>query len=659
MTDEAGEAAWSYDAMGRPVTERRTITGITKEIKYSYNFDGSVKELTYPHDPGATNPRKVTYAVGRAGRMLSAIDSNGVKYATNATYAPQGALASLKNGETTGFGGIVTSLTYNHRLQPKDIIASTGTVDANCTNTAGKIVHFFYNYNLGFANNGNVMNILNCRSGSRNQSFSYDDLNRLKTAGTPSTWGNSYVYDAWGNLLQKNALTQTMSEGLTVTVNVKNQMEPATTYGYDAAGNLTKHDTANYTYDAENRLLTAGGFTYTYDGDGKRVKKSDGTNGILYWTGMGADALAESNLQGGITDEYIFFNGKRVARRKSDGTVNYYFADHLGSSRVVTSATGGVLDDCDYFPFGGEVAQCGTASNNHYKFTDKERDSESGLDYFGARYFSSVLARFVTVDPLYFQKAMVSDPQRLNLYAYTRNNPLRYIDPSGYILRVAGETLAAQEVLRQLVGKFSNKLTFGENGTVAFNVTSAEIKGNAGAQLVYDLVNSPQTFIFFTGTSGSQAAALFQDQTGRFSRDQMAKWFEGNFPRLTKGGGELVGTLGRVGAAQPADGVFAVFAFNTDAVSTQIASCSECEREHSMLQSFGNCLTVPLIAHFIHEAAENLVFAAQASQGKSLDYAVAHGAAIALEIKIRDQIRVTGGYGGAEMETRAPRNPKP
>ena len=65
------------------------------------------------------------------------------------------------------------------------------------------------------------------------------------------------------------------------------------------------------------------------------------------------------------------------------------------------------------------------------KFTSKERDAETGLDFFGARYMSSAQGRFTTVDPIWITKERLLDPQRLNLYAYGRNNPLRYIDPNG------------------------------------------------------------------------------------------------------------------------------------------------------------------------------------------------------------------------------------
>src|SRR5205809_6176941 len=65
------------------------------------------------------------------------------------------------------------------------------------------------------------------------------------------------------------------------------------------------------------------------------------------------------------------------------------------------------------------------------KFTEKERDNESGLDYFGARYYSSAQGRFTSVDLIMIHADRMLEPQRLNLYMYSRNNPLRFIDPDG------------------------------------------------------------------------------------------------------------------------------------------------------------------------------------------------------------------------------------
>jgi RHS repeat-associated protein len=247
--------------------------------------------------------------------------------------------------------------------------------------------------------------------------------------------GGNYVsgYDIWGNLkiISPDPSRPGCSvPGLGLTVNTKNQIaDPG--FAYDAAGNLTATPNPGglaMQYDAENRITTtSAGVTYTYDGDGKRVKKSDGT---LYWFGNGLDALAESDLAGNISDEYAFFGGKRIARRQlPSGTLHFYFSDHLGSSNIVASATGTILDESDFYPFGGE--RIVTAStDNPYLFTGKERDSESGLDYFGARYYSSALGRFASPDPL-MASARISNPQTWNRYSYALNNPLRFIDPLG------------------------------------------------------------------------------------------------------------------------------------------------------------------------------------------------------------------------------------
>src|SRR3989441_12032846 len=94
---------------------------------------------------------------------------------------------------------------------------------------------------------------------------------------------------------------------------------------YDAAGNLLNDGASTYFYDAENRIQTGAGVTYTYDGDGRRAQKGTGK---LYWYGMSSDPLNESDAAGNITDEYIFFNGKRIARRHvnadASSTIFYY-----------------------------------------------------------------------------------------------------------------------------------------------------------------------------------------------------------------------------------------------------------------------------------------------------------------------------------------------
>src|SRR6266849_112878 len=116
---------------------------------------------------------------------------------------------------------------------------------------------------------------------------------------------------------------------------------------------------------------------------------------------MGSDPLDETDLAGNTNNsgfnEYVFFDGKRIARRDSSNNVSYYFADHLGTARIVTNSSGTVLDDSDFYPFGGERPYS-SSSGNTYKFNGKERDPETGNDDFGARYYSSSLGRWLSAD---------------------------------------------------------------------------------------------------------------------------------------------------------------------------------------------------------------------------------------------------------------------
>jgi len=111
---------------------------------------------------------------------------------------------------------------------------------------------------------------------------------------------------------------------------------------------------------------------------------------------------------------------------KSDGTVARH--DYLPFGEEIPSSVGGRSSVVGY----------STADDTRQKFTQKERDSESGLDYFGARYYSGPQGRFTTADN-FLNDAHASDPQSWNNFAYVRNNPLNYIDPTGQIIENTGD----------------------------------------------------------------------------------------------------------------------------------------------------------------------------------------------------------------------------
>ena len=156
----------------------------------------------------------------------------------------------------------------------------------------------------------------------------------------------------------------------------------------------------------------------------------------LYLTNTPGPGAWLNELQLVGETNYVYFNGKRTARRDPSGTVHYYLSDHLGSTSIVVSAAGAVENESEYYPWGGELKFSSNDSGNHYKFTGKERDSETNLDYFGARYYGNTLGRFLTPDwaakPVTVPYAHFGDPQSLNLYSYVRNIPTSLVDGDGH-----------------------------------------------------------------------------------------------------------------------------------------------------------------------------------------------------------------------------------
>jgi RHS repeat-associated protein len=490
VADQAGTADYIYDVLGRLASETRVISGISKSISYDYNLDGSVKTLHYPS--GAA----ITYTPDSAGRILQAVDSaNGINYATAATYQADGQMTGFISGNGTGFAGITNTFSYNKRLQPINMSASA---------PSQTVFSIGYDFHFGAGNNGNVYNIYNYRDRTRDQTFTYDSLNRLTSAQNAGTncasmvlsgkteyWGNSYAYDAWGNLTTKS-ITKCSAENMSLAIAANNRISTAG-YGYDAPGNMTADSTDGVSlhYDAENRADTAtrSGVTTTfvYDADGNRVKKTtSGGATTLYWY-LTPGIVGESDLSGTMKSEYVFFNGERVARRDlvTPTGVFYYFSDHLKTASVITDATGVIKADSDYYPWGGEL-QFVNADANHYKFTGKERDTESGLDNMGARYYSSGLGRFVTPDwsakPVPIPYADLTNPQSFNQYAYVLNNPSTKLDPDGHRVELDNTTdkdrkATAQRILKNLTPQERKLFKVGVNQQT--HKTELQLKPNA------------------------------------------------------------------------------------------------------------------------------------------------------------------------------------
>ena len=269
-------------------------------------------------------------------------------------------------------------------------------------------------------------------------------MGRLASAAETAAWSQTYGYDAFGNqwvadgsgFAQGSAPTL-FTAGGAGSYDQSNHLTIQSA-AYDGVGNQKAIGGYQYVYDGENRMVQSllnAPVAYLYDGSGNRVAKVDCATGTPQCTPAT-----------GVTTTWYIYDAAGQLAAEYDGspaaltcTTCYLMDDHLGSTRMMSDGAA-ITDLHDYLPFGEEIA-AGIGSRDgtwggaepKLKFTGKLRDdvAESGLDYFGARYFSSAQGRFTSPDaPLVGQNP--SNPQSWNLYSYGLNNPLRYNDPTGH-----------------------------------------------------------------------------------------------------------------------------------------------------------------------------------------------------------------------------------
>jgi len=286
------------------------------------------------------------------------------------------------------------------------------------------------------------------------RTYGYDKVARLTKAEITPTDMHEYGYDVYGNRTSSAVNQQWTNVGVDTATNhfTDATYDPATgsqlvrgstIAAYDGFGMMTSYhfdgtNVETFVYTAsDERIGVLRNTDWTWSlrgGDGKvlRQYRSSFTNPSATWLWV-----EDSVYRGGL-----ILGGERVP---AQGGRRHYHLDHLGSPRLVTNASGLVLSEHDFLPFGEER----TAISQHvprgydreepFRFTGHERDfdipepndSSSYIDYMHARYYSAEAGRFLSVDPVLQVKRAMRNPQGWNRYAYAFNNPLKYTDPTG------------------------------------------------------------------------------------------------------------------------------------------------------------------------------------------------------------------------------------
>ncbi len=453
LTASGSDESWTqlnYDSFGRLASSTQRTPASWEApppagptpytFTYVYNADDSVstvqtprRNLQYCYDEHG-RPTWVSGSKNAADCAASPTggDTANLYYASQASYAPHGGITSLRLGN-----GLTETTSYNTRLQmaTRQVAGSPGTPWS-----------ISYDYGAANVNNGNPLSYTQSYNGGGAvaTTFSYDKANRLKeTLRSPvggstacgagaAIWCQGYGYDERGNLLVTAEQGLGSSPQRPSAYTAGNRISTAG-YDYDGRGNLKQAPTlaGNYekmVYDGEERQAAycygiaagtacdgtyANKTVYHYDAEGRRVRREGvGGEAVFVYDGMGDLAL-------------------EVAANSTGAGTSYLTADQLGTTRVVTGQDGAAKECFDYLPFGQELNwPCGQSAVTRVRFTGKERDAETGLDYFGARYLSAAQGRFTSPDAP-FADQHAEDPQSWNLYGYVRNNPLAAVDADG------------------------------------------------------------------------------------------------------------------------------------------------------------------------------------------------------------------------------------
>ncbi|MBB5324544.1 RHS repeat-associated protein [Anoxybacillus tepidamans] len=269
--------------------------------------------------------------------------------------------------------------------------------------------------------------------------YQYDALNQLTKETLADGTTITYEYDAVGNRTKKivnNGTTTTT----TYTYDAADQLTAVNgqAYTYDANGNLTNNGNKTFVYDDDNRLIevkNVSGTTiasFTYDQLGRRISKTT-SNGTIYYhyDGDSNQVLYETDANNNIVAEYTWDAYDHPITMTKGGVTYYYHVNGHGDVTALTDASGNVVAEYQYDAWGNILSKTGAmASANPYRYAGYYYDEETGLYYLMARYYDANIGRFITRDTFH---GFEDDPQSLNQYAYGKNNPVTYIDPSGHI----------------------------------------------------------------------------------------------------------------------------------------------------------------------------------------------------------------------------------
>jgi len=535
-TDALGRSiSWRRDALGRP--QKRTDTLGGKTLTTTWEWDTATKGKGGLHV--LTSPDAVkTYSYTTQGQLEKLIlTTNEDLFAASWTYDEFGRSKTLKypqpigeapfqltrdcddHGFVIGVGDAITrywelsdiddagryktEIFGNGLKTTREYHNEKQAMKSITTSLAGSTIqHLAYDYDglLSLTSRTDGLQMQN-----KTERFRYDGLNRLTCAyfstseNSAAPCAQSFAYTANGNLVDKSDVGKffyTDPKHPHAITNAQGEK-----FGYDDMGNqITRPGGISITYtpfDLPSRMTQGADVTiFGYDGDEQRIRKTTPMSETLYFE----DLFEQITVGNGKAFRYYVYSPERViaivTHGGDDPGTKWLSVDHVGSVESVTNDFGEVLEKRSYDVFGakpnpkwGEPGD-GASSKVTKGFTGHEEDEEFGLVNMRGRWYDPRIARFTTPDPII---ANIYDGQCLNSFSYVWNNPLTFVDPSGFL----PEELPMTPRDRQ----DSKGITPAEFIDLVFSSLKEQAPSDKGATIAGAIVSTADTST--TGASGA------------------------------------------------------------------------------------------------------------------------------------------------------------
>jgi RHS repeat-associated protein len=420
-TPDGSRYAFDYDPAGNQTSIVATIGGQTyPPLARTFLPSGKVQQQTFPDGAVQTN----VYTPG--GRLSAITIAEGGSTVASLAFTNYNAFG--KPGMLTNDNGVTEKLDYNAigQLHQQTIESPSGLLSQDV---------FLWNLL------DDLQSIKDRLHPTQNYSFDYDAAGRLKKADGPFANPQAFEYDAAGNLTNKAGVAFEYQNGALKTAG-------ATMIKYDAAANpkeiIANGSTTELDYDADGRLSQAGNTSFTYDQSGRRLSKSTPGGTTTYYVTPGYEV---TKLPNGAVQHTKYLRsplglGASITTAHQPGAgagaplpgvpapgVCYFHRNQVNSTTLVTDGKGKLQASVSYLPF-GEIASLTGSDTFRAKFAGRELDQETGLSYFGARYYSAEFGRFISPDDRLGGRLGLRDIA--NVYAYVLNGPVCHVDPTGH-----------------------------------------------------------------------------------------------------------------------------------------------------------------------------------------------------------------------------------